>query len=193
MEIFPESKIKFTPKKIFLDKRCQKVLNSGMKSHEVSGKVVDEGKASVKVGSLLGSYPHRLDPKRRVTIPAVLRSRMGMPDIVYVMPSLSGRNCLEVFSPEAFEMRLYELNKAALTDEAYADFVTLIGRVSETLDVDVQGRIRISDALLEHIGVARDVVIVGALNRLQVWAAGNEPSLNEAFDRLTQSARAIKF
>jgi MraZ protein len=90
-------------------------------------------------------------------------------------------------------MRLDELNRAALTDEAASDFVTLIGRVSETLDVDVQGRIRISDALLAHIGVQRDVVIVGAVNRLQVWAAGNEPSLDEAFGRLTATARTINF
>ncbi|MBR0057474.1 MAG: hypothetical protein IJP66_09120 [Kiritimatiellae bacterium] len=147
----------------------------------------------MKIGSLLGSYPHRLDPKRRITIPSVFRSRMGAPDIVYVMPNLNGKKCLEVFQPAAFEMRLDELNRAALTDDAAADFVTLIGRVSETLDIDVQGRIRISDQLLSHIGVARDVVIVGAVNRLQVWAAGNEPTLDEAFSRLTASARTVHF
>lgn len=164
-----------------------------MKSQEVSEKRADEGREPVKIGSLLGSYPHRLDPKRRMTIPAIFRSRMGMPDIVYVMPNLSNKKCLEVFHPAAFEMRLDELNKAALTDEAASDFVTLIGRVSETLDIDVQGRIRISDQLLSHIGVDRDVVIVGAVNRLQIWAAGNEPSLEEAFGRLTATARTIHF
>lgn len=152
-----------------------------------------EGKGPVKIGSLLGSYPHRLDPKRRITIPSILRDRMGKPDIVYVMPSLNGRKCLEVFQPAAFEMRLEELNKAALTDEAASEFVTLIGRVSETLDLDVQGRIRISDQLLRHIGVDRDVVIIGAVNRLQVWAAGNEPSLDEAFGKLSATARTIHF
>lgn len=163
-----------------------------MKSQEVS-KVDVEGKGPVKIGSLLGSYPHRLDPKRRITIPSILRDRMGKPDIVYVMPSLNGRKCLEVFQPAAFEMRLEELNKAALTDEAASEFVTLIGRVSETLDLDVQGRIRISDQLLQHIGVDRDVVIIGAVNRLQVWAAGNEPSLDEAFGKLSATARTIHF
>ncbi len=167
-------------------------MNSGMKSQEVS-QSNNTGKGTAQVGSLLGSYPHRLDPKRRMTIPATLRSRMGMPEIVYVMPSLGGKKCLEVFHPQAFEMRLDELNKAALTDEAAADFVTMIGRVSETLDVDVQGRVRIGDALLQHIGVDRDVMIIGAVNRLQIWAAGNEPSLDEAFGKLAASARTIHF
>lgn len=168
------------------------MFNRGMKGQEMSN-TNNSVREPVKIGSLLGSYPHRLDPKRRMTIPSVLRSRMGSPDIVYVMPSLTGKKCLELFHPAAFEMRLDELNKAALTDEAAAEFVTMIGRVSETLDLDVQGRIRISDMLLNHIGVDRDVVIIGAVNRLQIWAAGNEPSMSEAFEKLTQSARTIHF
>lgn len=118
---------------------------------------------------------------------------MGRPEIVYVMPSLNGKKCLEVFQPAAFEMRLDELNRAALTDEAASEFVTMIGRVSETIDVDVQGRIRISDQLLKHVGIDRDLVIIGAVNRLQIWADGNEPSLDEAFGKLTASARTIHF
>ena len=67
----------------------------------------------------------------------------------------------------------------------------MIGRVSETLDVDVQGRIRISDNLLDHIGVDRDVVIIGAMNRLQIWAAGSEPSFDEAFTKVASAARTV--
>lgn len=156
-------------------------------------KTNDTARSPVKIGSLLGSYPHRLDPKRRITIPSTFRSRMGEPGIVYVLPSLNGKKCLEIFQPDAFELRLGELNRAALTDEAASDFATLIGRVSETLDVDGQGRIRISDTLLRHIGVEKDVVVIGAVNRIQVWAAGNEPSLDEAFGKLASSARTIHF
>ena len=151
-----------------------------MKSGEVSNR--DESqKGPAKIGSLLGSFAFRLDPKRRITIPSVFRNRMGAPAIVYVLPSLTGKRCLEIFQPEAFEHRLEELNNASLTD------------VSETLDVDVQGRIRISDNLLDHIGVDRDVVIIGAMNRLQVWAAGNEPSFGDAYSNVVAAAKTVRF
>lgn len=163
-----------------------------MKSQEVS-KAREEGSGTVKISSLLGSFSYRLDPKRRITLPAVLRNRMGSPDLVYVVPNLNGQKCLEIFQPEAFEMRIGKLNTAALTNQAASDFITLIGRVSETLDIDVQGRIRISDTLLDRIGVVRDVVIIGAVNRLQIWAAGNEPSLDDAFARVAAAARTIDF
>ncbi len=163
-----------------------------MKRGEVSNRE-EVRKEPVKIGSLLGSFAFRLDPKRRITIPAVLRNRMGSPSIVYVLPSLNGSKCLEVFQPEAFESRLEELNRASLTDADVAEFVTMVGRVSETLDVDVQGRIRISDNLLDHIGVDRDVVIIGAMNRLQIWAAGSEPSFGEAFSKVVSAAKTVHF
>jgi MraZ protein len=118
---------------------------------------------------------------------------MGNPAIVYVVPNLSGKKCLEVFQPEAFAERLEELNRLSLTDADAGEFVTMIGRVSETLDVDVQGRIRIGDALLDHIGVVRDVTIIGAMNRLQIWAAGGEPTFGEAFSKVVPAAKAVHF
>lgn len=146
-----------------------------------------------KIGSPLGAYPYRLDPKRRITIPAIFRNRMGSPQILYVLPSLTGKNCLEIFQPEAFEMRLEKLNQAALTDQNAADFVTMLGTVSETVDVDVQGRIRISDTLLGHVGIDRDVIIVGAVNRIQIWAKENAPKLENAFTNVAAAARALNF
>ncbi len=169
------------------------MLNNGVKGQVVSTEDKIIKKDEVKIGSLLGSFPHRLDPKRRLTIPSIFRNRMGGPSIVYVLPDLNNKNCLEVFQPAAFEMRLGKLNEAALTDSAASEFVTMIGSVSETLDIDVQGRIRISDHLLAHIGVERDVVIIGAVNRIQIWAKGNEPSLKTAFANVTEAARRVNF
>ena len=167
-------------------------MNRGMKRGEMS-KQDEVQKGPAKIGSLMGSFAFRLDPMRRITIPSVFRNRMGAPAIVYVLPSLTGKRCLEIFQPEAFENRLEELNNASLTDADVAEFVTMIGRVSETLDVDVQGRIRISDNLLDHIGVDRDVVIIGAMNRLQVWAAGNEPSFGDAYSNVVAAAKTVRF
>lgn len=164
-----------------------------MKRGEMSQNLENDAAAGVKIGSLLGSFSFRLDPKRRITIPSILRNRMGNPAIVYVMPNLGGKNCIEVFQPEAFTNRLEELNSLSLTDADASEFVTMIGRVSETLDVDVQGRIRISDSLLNHVGISKDVVIIGAMNRLQIWAAGNEPTFGEAFSKVVSAAKAVHF
>ncbi len=146
-----------------------------------------------RAGSLLGRFPHRLDPKRRITLPATLRNRMGTPTYVYVMPDLNGLECLNVFPPAEIESRLDKLRAAALTDRRASEFVTWVGSISETLDIDSQGRIRICDSLLARVGVKRDLVLIGAFNRIQVWSDTAAPAEHEAFDKFADAARELGF
>ena len=146
-----------------------------------------------RAGSLLGRFPHRLDPKRRITIPATFRNRMGNPTYVYVIPDLNRLDCLDVFPPVEIESRLDRLRAAALTDRRASDFVTWVGSISETLDVDSQGRIRICDNLLNRVGVKRDLVLIGAFNRIQVWSEASAPAEQEAFDKFADAARELGF
>lgn len=152
-------------------------------------KVVSQG----RTGSLLGRFPCRLDPKRRITIPATFRNRMGNPTYVYVLPDLNRLNCLNIFPPDELEARLDKLRASALTDRRVSEFVTWVGSISETLDVDSQGRIRICDTLLSRIGVKRDLALIGAFNRIQVWAEESAPAEQEAFEKFADAAREIGF
>lgn len=146
-----------------------------------------------RTGILLGRFPHRLDPKRRITIPATLRNRMGNPSYVYVMPDLNNLKCLNILPPEELESRLARLRQAALSDSKVAEFVTRVGAISESLDLDVQGRIRIRDRLLEHVAIDKDVVLIGALNRIQVWAAAHAPAEEESLRTFVAAAQDVSF
>ena len=118
---------------------------------------------------------------------------MGNPVYVYVLPDLARLNCLDIFPPDELESRLDRLRAAALTDRKVSEFVTWVGSISEALDVDSQGRIRIGDKLLERVGIQRDLVLVGAFNRVQVWANDQAPADDEAFDKFADAAREFGF
>ena len=168
------------------------MFNCVAKGHEV-GETNDTLNLQAKTGSLLGRFPHRLDPKRRITIPSTLRNRMGNPCYVYAMPDLVKLNCINIFAPDEIESRLNKLRAAALTDKRTSDFVTWVGSISETLDIDTQGRIRIGDKLLQRIGVDRDLVLIGAFNRVQVWAKDHAPDEEVAFENFADAAKDFGF
>ena len=142
---------------------------------------------------MLGRFPHRLDPKRRVTIPATLRAMMGHPSYLYVMPDLNNLRCLNIFPPEELESRLTRLREAALSDGKVAGFLTHVGAISETVDVDVQGRIRIRERLLEYAGIGKDAVLIGAMTRIQLWSAATAPDEEQALLGFVDAAREINF
>ncbi len=122
-----------------------------------------------EMGFLLGRYEHALDPKKRFTIPAGWRQILGNPQYVFVMPD-KARKCLTIIPQEEMEARLAKLREKALFDPALSRALHIIGANSEQLALDVQGRIRISDKLLQFANLTTTVAMVGAVRMIELWS-----------------------
>ena len=119
-------------------------------------------------GFLLGRYDHALDPKKRFTIPAGWRQILGDPQYVFVMPD-NAKQCLNIIPQEEMEARLAKLREKALFDPALNQVLQTIGSNSEMPPVDGQGRIRISDKLLQFANLTTTVAMVGAVSKIELW------------------------
>ena len=117
----------------------------------------------------MGRFDHALDPKKRFTIPAGWRQVLGNPSYVFVMPD-NARRCLNIIPQEEMESKLAKLREKALFDPSLSRALHVIGANSEQLALDVQGRIRISDKLLQFANLTTTVAMVGAVRRIELWA-----------------------
>ena len=108
---------------------------------------------------------------------------MGAPAYVYVMPD-PREKCLNLVPPGEMEGRLAKLREKALFDKHASEAMRIIGEHSEQLTVDVQGRIRVRDRLLNFAGIDDKVVMIGAFNRVQIWSPAMRPDV-EAVDQKT--------
>ena len=132
----------------------------------------------------------RLDSKGRVSIPATFRSvlrRDGF-DGLYCYPALdrpaidAGGNAL-MAEIEALIGRF-----TPFSDERERFALALYG-TSETLKIDGEGRVQLSDSLKRHAGIADTVAFVGLGHKFQIWEPGRfQHELAEA----TQKVRALK-
>ena len=115
---------------------------------------------------LLGEYEHTLDDKKRLTLPA--KFRRSFEDGCVVSRGLDG--CLVAWTPEAWEnykqTTLSTLN--LLSREGRQLHRYLLSGATHTTP-DRQGRVILPFALLEHAKLARDVVVAGANDRLEIW------------------------
>ncbi len=147
---------------------------------------------------ILGRADHRLDPKRRFTIPSDWFERMGRPTQVYAMPSLSRMRCIDVFCPAEFDKRMESFRDAALSDSVTSRFTSRIGELINCVAVDIQNRIRIKDSLLAYVGLGTDdVVLIGAGYHFEVWSIEQRPRMDgseaELLEQLAAEATAMKF
>lgn len=151
-----------------------------MSENPLQHSVPDASVAAIQ--PLLGRADHRLDPKKRFTIPSDWYERMGRPAQVYVMPSLShaggADRCLDLFCPSEFDRRMEAFRSAALSDAAKARFTSRIGELVSCVAVDTMNRIRVKDSLLSFAGIGGEVVLVGAGYHIEVWSLANRPKLD---------------
>ena len=119
-------------------------------------------------GVFTDRHDHALDSKKRFTIPSEWRALMGNPKFVYVMPD-PREKCLHIIPQAEMEGRLAKLRERALFDPALAPLLQTIGSSSEMPLLDVQGRIRISDKLLQFANLTTTVAMVGSDRMIKLY------------------------
>jgi MraZ protein len=115
-----------------------------------------------------GTFDHTLDAKNRLTVPARYRATLAE-GVVMAMP-VDLEPCIGVWRPEQYER---------YTERALAELPPLSSRLAELerffygssqdAELDAAGRIMLPSFLAEHAGLNKDVVVVGAGDRLELW------------------------
>lgn len=117
---------------------------------------------------ITGMFRHSLDPKKRLTIPSGWRKAMGNPEFVYAMQDRREK-CVNIL-PTA-DILLEKVRNRGVFDPEVGRLLQKIGAMIEQVDLDVQGRIRLSDKLLDYAGLSGVVVMIGAFWMIKLWSA----------------------
>nr|WP_246226570.1 division/cell wall cluster transcriptional repressor MraZ [Rathayibacter agropyri] len=114
----------------------------------------------------LGTHSPKLDEKGRVILPAKFRDELSSGVVV----TRGQERCLYVFSQAEFEVMHEKIRQAPVTSKQARDFlrVFLSGASSET--PDKQNRITLPAPLRSYAGLDRDLTVIGAGNRAEIWA-----------------------
>lgn len=111
---------------------------------------------------LKGEFQYALDDKGRVVIPPRFRRALG--DQVVATRGIDP--CVTVYSPAEWA-RVEERLRGLPTRQRDVVRYLLAGAVD--LELDRQGRVKLPQHLRQHAGIERDVVVVGLINRLEIW------------------------
>lgn len=124
----------------------------------------------------MGTYKHTLDAKGRVSVPAKFRTGEEGEGF-FVTRGLDG--CLFVYSREEWTKFFDKLSELPSTTNKMARDVLryFTANVAEC-DVDKLGRINIPQPLRETAGLLKDVTIIGARNRMEIWDSATWESYN---------------
>lgn len=110
-------------------------------------------------------YNHTLDTKGRLIVPTKFRETLG--EEFVACKGLD--HCLYLYSMEDWEAFEKQLSALPLTSSKARKFVRFFASGSSVVEVDKQGRILLPPSLRTYAGLEKDVVLAGALHRVEIW------------------------
>jgi transcriptional regulator MraZ len=113
-----------------------------------------------------GTFDHTLDSKNRLTVPSKLRTAFAEGAFLV----RSSEKCISLYPSKTY---------SSLTEAALSGLNPLSSQARELsryfhsnasqVDLDSAGRVMLATRQLEHAGIERDVVVIGAGDCLELW------------------------
>ena len=125
-----------------------------------------------EVPRFTGSVEHALDDKGRLVVPTRFRKRLGAG---FFLTIAEPEPCLALYPAVSWAEFCARLEAAPTKDARYRRLVRHIFANTEEAACDQQGRLAIPAHLRSHAGIKRDVVTVGSLTRVEIWAKEKYP------------------
>ena len=127
--------------------------------------------------AFISSFMYSLDTKKRIIIPNKFRDELG--ETFYVTRSLD--QCLTIYTEEEWDIFLKGLKSIPGTTSAIA--MEYFMSAAQKCTLDGSGRILLDDKLIDHAGIVKNAVFVGAGNTINIWSEDQWAECEASRDR----------
>jgi len=118
---------------------------------------------------LTGTFGRAIDEKLRIAIPKPLREALGTlaNGVLYVAPGTDGS--LALYTEEALAHLADRLAQSSPNAQDVRAFSRLFYARAQAVEIDGQGRVRIPPELAQLSGLAKEAVLIGVQDHLELW------------------------
>ena len=113
----------------------------------------------------MGTYTPRLDEKSRLILPAKFREELAEGLVL----TRGHERCVYVFSAREFERVHEQMRSAPLSSRQARDYIRVFLSGASDEVPDKQGRVTVPAPLRQYAGLDRDVTVIGAGTRVEIW------------------------
>ena len=142
--------------------------------------------------SFTGEFRHTIDAKGRLIVPSRMRDELSGGVIVLTRWL---EDCIAVWSQQGWQEMESKLREAGSSSRDARNFVRHVTASAHPDEVDKQGRISVPQRLRDIAGITREVVVIGALNRGELWSPERWDQEKQSVDetRLAELAEGLNF
>ncbi len=125
------------------------------------------------MSSFYGTETYSIDHKGRLSIPAAMRRGPDRKKSLQSFVLVAGfEGCLALYDLDEWKHVEDRLRRIPMGDRRGRAFARAFLMDACKVTVDAQGRITIPPALMRRAGLGKDAVLLGQVDRIEVWEAG---------------------
>jgi len=129
----------------------------------------------------LGEYEATLDTKGRFLLPAGFKKQLPQETATQFVLNRGFEKCLSLYPIQSWEPIFSEISKLNDFDPKVREFRRYFLNGATQVELDSAGRLLLPKNLSEHAGLEKDIVLVSAVNKIEIWDKSKYTQFFETF------------
>ncbi len=117
----------------------------------------------------LGEYEATLDAKGRFLLPAGFKKQLPEESTTHFIINRGFEKCLTLYPQQSWEPIFSGISKLNDFDPKVREFRRYFLNGATQMELDSAGRLLLPKNLTEHAGLEKDIVLVSAVNKIEIW------------------------
>lgn len=119
--------------------------------------------------SFIGEYESTIDTKGRFLLPGAVKKQLPGEENTSFVINRGFEKCLTLFPIQSWKPIYKEISQLNDFDPKVREFRRYFLNGATQVELDSAGRLLLPKNLLEHASLEKDIVLVSAVNKLEIW------------------------
>jgi MraZ protein len=129
----------------------------------------------------LGEYEVTLDAKGRFLLPVGFKKQLPEEGANLFVVSRGIEKCLSLYPLQSWEPIFSDISKLNDFDPKVREFRRYFLNGATNVELDSAGRLLVPKNLAEYAGLGKDIVLVAAVNKIEIWDKTKYTEFFESF------------
>lgn len=138
----------------------------------------------------LGEFEATLDAKGRFLLPAGFKRQLPENEDNRFVINRGFEKCLSLYPLKSWEPLFADISRLNDFDPKVREFRRYFLNGATFVEPDTAGRLLVPPNLKDHAGLQKDIVLVAAVNKIEIWDSNKYKQLFESFSPETFSGLA---
>ena len=131
--------------------------------------------------AFLGEYESTLDAKGRFLLPAGFKKQLPETGGNTFVINRGFEKCLALYPKQSWDPIFQRLSTLNDFDPKVREFRRNFLNGATEVEFDTAGRINLPNNLIQHAGLGKDIVLVSAINKIEIWDLKKYQELFDTF------------